>query len=150
MDKDLDKTVDRFAKMLLQTDIPEDVWSVCLLLEDVSFTRPEGREVSARAVQELAAYQGRFVLQTILTRVLREVHLEREMTEEYVKKVLGVYNMSCQTLGTLTGSKVVVERCLNVLAKEERQMARSIYQRLFENALKVAREYKDGIEEYGP
>ncbi|GAQ79001.1 hypothetical protein KFL_000220320 [Klebsormidium nitens] len=136
--------------MLLETEIPQDVWSVCLLLEDVSLTRPEGREVSARTVQELAAYQGGFVLQTILTRVLMEVHLERDMTEEYVKKVLGVYDMSYQALGTLTGSKVVVERCLNVLAKEERQMARIIYKRLLENALKVARSFKDGVEEHGP
>lgn len=146
MDEDLDKTVDMFAKMLLQTDNLEGVWRISHLLETASLKGPEGQEFSARIVQELAAYQGGSILEKFLSGVLWEVQSQLDSSMSYVRRLCD-YNTSCQALSSLTGSKVAVKRCLTVLSENERNMAQQIYKRLSENALKVARSLKDG-EEY--
>lgn len=147
MDEDLDQIVERCANMLRSLHVPEKIREFCDLLHDISLISSEGKELCTRIVRELAVYEGGAILKRLLTRVLWEVRLRRDTSESYVR-TLTEYTLSCQAMASLTGSKVLVERCLSVLLQGEKQVAQQIYERLTENALKVAGGVQGG-QQYG-
>ncbi|GAQ83032.1 hypothetical protein KFL_001330150 [Klebsormidium nitens] len=141
MDGDFDQLVERLAAMLTSAD-PEDIKGGASLLYELFLSA--GRDTFSRLAQELAAYQGGIILKRLLDGAVTQKDPERQDTDLVTTEFL--YARCCQAMGSLSSSKVVVDRYFNKSweSPEGRRVCKCIFLDLSGHLLTRAREIERG------